>query len=49
MVQYVKAQMAIAVVQANGLLICGSRDKEPAHPFIQCGSALHGGQNLHER
>jgi len=49
MVQYVKARMAIAVVRANSLLIRGSRNKDPAHPFIECDSALHGVQNLRER
>ena len=42
MVHYVKVRMAIAVVRSNSLLIRGSRDKEPARPFIQSGTAVMG-------
>jgi hypothetical protein len=40
MVYYVKVMMAIAVVQANSLLIHGSRDQQgPRHPLIPDGAA----------
>ncbi len=35
MVYYVQIRMSIAVVHANSLLICGSRDRQrPCHPVI---------------
>ena len=41
MVYYVRVRMAIAVVQANSLLIRGSRDRQQSrHPLIPDGAAL---------
>ena len=41
MVNYVRIQMAIAVVRANSLLIRGSRDRQhPRHPVISDRHAM---------
>ncbi len=41
MVYYVRVRMAIVVVRANSLLICGSRVcQQPCHPLISDGAAL---------
>ena len=41
MVFYVRVQMALAVVRANSLLFCGSRDRAKAcPPMIGDGAAL---------
>ena len=41
MVYYVRVRLAIAVVRANSLLICGSRDRQrPRRPLIPDGAAL---------
>jgi hypothetical protein len=46
MVYYVRVRMAIAVVCANSLLICGSRDRQhPRRPLIPDGAALGNWQN----
>ena len=41
MVYYMRVRMAIAVVCANSLLICGSRDQQqPRRPLTPDGAAL---------
>jgi hypothetical protein len=41
MAYYVRVRMAIAVVRANSLLICGSRGRQrPRHPLIPDEAAL---------
>ena len=50
MVYYVRVRMAIAMVQANSLLICGSRDQQqPLRPLIPDGAALGDWQTWQDR
>ena len=46
MVAYVRARMAIAVVQANTLLVRGTRQRSRPRPFIHGGAAMNGWRTL---
>ncbi len=50
MVYYVRVRMAIAVVRANSLLICCSRDRQqPRRPLIPDGAAFGDWQTWQDR
>ena len=50
MVYYARVRIAIAVVQANSLLIRGSRDQQrPCRPLIPDGAALGDWQTWQDR
>ena len=46
MVPFVRLRIRMSIARSNSLLLRGSRDREPARPFIQCGSALHERQTV---
>ena len=48
-VHFVGVRMALALARSTSLLLRGSRDREPARPFIQSGSALHEPMTWQER
>ena len=48
-VHFVGVRMALALARSTSLLLHGSRDREPARPFIQSGSALHEPMTWQER
>ncbi len=50
MVYYVWIRMAIAVVRANSLLICGSRDRQrPRRPVVSDRHAMNGWRTWSEQ